>query len=154
MLSILDRLIDFDPGSSQEMAKSSTQSMEEFLQSICRDLEDLLNTRARCLPWPSTYKYLENSIINFGFDDTLTYNLKSEKAQTLFCQNIEQAIKRYEKRFKTVKVSLQNQNANNDLITHRLFLNIEATLVIDPHELLVLDSEFHFDSCSFVIKNR
>jgi len=47
-LSLLDRLIDREPGVSQEPVQSRYATISQIRDSVIRDLENLLNTR-RCI---------------------------------------------------------------------------------------------------------
>jgi len=50
--SVLDRLLDDDPGVSREPARNRHQVLRELKQAVRRDLENLLNTRVRCQAGP------------------------------------------------------------------------------------------------------
>ena len=57
--SVLDRLIDQDPQVRQEAARGRSQLLKEMKLAVRRDLENLLNTRVRCVPWPAELTELQ-----------------------------------------------------------------------------------------------
>src|SRR5687767_8128335 len=67
--SMLDRLLDDEPGVSREAAKDDVKTLREIKDSVRRDLENLLNTRARCLSWPPSLEELPASLVNYGLPD-------------------------------------------------------------------------------------
>ena len=68
-LSLLDRLLDEDPSVSEEVPLSKVQRARQAQGAIRRDLQDLLNTRYRCLAWPPQLDQLPDSLINYGIPD-------------------------------------------------------------------------------------
>ena len=67
--SVLDRLLDDDPDNHKEVERPRTTVLREIKQSIRRDLENLLNTRLRCVPFPQELEELERSLVNYGIPD-------------------------------------------------------------------------------------
>ena len=66
---MLDRLIDHEPEVRRESPRSRNQVLRELKQSVRRDLENLLNTRVRCVPLPPELKELKQSLVNYGIPD-------------------------------------------------------------------------------------
>src|SRR5580693_7890058 len=93
--SVLDRLIDSDPTVRREAPRGRNQSLRELKQSVRRDLESLLNTRVRCLPWPSDLKELKHSLVNYGIPDLTGVSAGSSKERDQLCREIESVVKRY-----------------------------------------------------------
>ena len=75
--SLLDRLIDLEPGNTREVPKSRTQVLAELKQSVRRDLENLLNTRWRATRISEDLKELEFSLANYGIPDVSGVSLSS-----------------------------------------------------------------------------
>ena len=138
--SILDRLLD-DPARSATSTSSmgEGQDLRELMLNVGRDLEDLLNTRRRCLPCPPGYPELQRSLIEYGIPDFtgLNMSLPIEREQTR--QAIERAIKSFEPRLTNVVVTMQ---PNLDAADRRLRLRISGVLRTEPvPERVVFDSE-------------
>ncbi|MBN8602669.1 MAG: GPW/gp25 family protein, partial [Planctomycetes bacterium] len=67
--SILDRLIDEDPGSQVETPRTRNQLLRDLKNSVRRDLENLLNTRRSMFPIPDEREWLRQSVIGYGIPD-------------------------------------------------------------------------------------
>jgi type VI secretion system protein ImpF len=136
--SVLDRLLDAEPEVSREPAKSRNQVLRELKQSVRRDLENLLNTRQRCLPSPPGLKELKQSLANYGIPDFTAANMASPKEREQFCRTLQTVLRQGEPRFKTVKVQLLS---NTEPLDRTLRFRIDALLYADPApEPVVFDS--------------
>lgn len=145
--SLLDRLIDDDPGALKEQPRSTAQQLRQLKQSVRRDLENLLNTRWRAIGWPSELKELDTSIVNYGIPDFTGANLGSAGSRDDFVRIIEETIRRCEPRLKRVKVELLD-NAEREDRTMRF--RIDAMLQADPDpEQVVFDSALEPSSGNF-----
>ena len=60
--SVLDRLIDDDPGRTHEYPLTRMQSVRALKAAVRRDLEWLLNTRAVARKPPAGFEQLKNSV--------------------------------------------------------------------------------------------
>src|SRR5882724_12040684 len=123
--SLVDRLIDLDPTVSREPAPSRHQVLREMKLSVRRDLENLLNTRFRCLSPPDHLKELERSLINYGIPDLTASNMGSAQDREKLCAALQKIIARHEPRFKTVRVTLQD---SSDVMDRTLRFRIDAML--------------------------
>ncbi|MGH9901235.1 MAG: type VI secretion system baseplate subunit TssE, partial [Pyrinomonadaceae bacterium] len=74
-LSVLDRLIDYEPEISREAPSSRSKSLHQLKQSLRRDLELLLNTR-HTRELPPGLKELNNSLAAYGLPDYSSANVK------------------------------------------------------------------------------
>ena len=136
--SLVDRLIDNDPTVSTEPPPSRTQVLREMKQSVRRDLENLLNTRFRCLSPPEHLKELEKSLVNYGIPDLTASSMGSAQDREKLCASLQKIIARHEPRFKTVRVKLQE---NDEAMDRTLRFRIDALLIVDPApEPIVFDS--------------
>jgi type VI secretion system protein ImpF len=144
--SMLDRLIDDEPHVSREAPKDDVKTLREIKDAVRRDLENLLNTRARCLSWPPSLEELPASLVNYGLPDfTNTYARAVEDPDTL-AKAIEFAIEQFEPRLRNVRVEL----LPSDVATERaLRFRIDATLYVDPVE----DKVFYSSSLEPVTGN-
>lgn len=136
--SILDRLLDNDPGSGSDKDPDQHQKLKQLRSSVRRDLQNLLNTRFRMIEPGSEYPNLKNSLLNYGLPDLATVNITDKQKRQEFIKHLESILIEFEPRFKTIKVSyLENSNA----IDRTLRFRIDATLYADPSpEVVVFDS--------------
>src|SRR5262249_58173207 len=94
--SVLDRLIDNDPDVRREAPRSRNQVLRDLKQAVRRDLENLLNTRIRCVPWSKEMNHLDKSLINYGLPDLTGSSPVSPKDREEFRRTIENVVKQYE----------------------------------------------------------
>lgn len=136
--SVLDRLLDSDPGAKRDAPKSRGQHLADMRRAVRRDLEALLNTRQRCVSWPSDLKELDHSLISYGIKDFASLNLGTDAEREGFCRDVEEVIRRNEPRFVSVSVTLLK---NQEAIDRTMRFRIEALMYADPApEAIVFDS--------------
>lgn len=134
--SVLDRLLDDEPQSARDAPRHQNRVMSELKKNVCRDLQDLLNTRSRCGQWPPGCEDLEATLANYGLPDF------TDAHPDEFRKLIEVIIRRYEPRFKEVRVRLLGDAAQNSRTDRTLKFRIDALLYAEPSpEPLVFDSE-------------
>ena len=133
--SILDRLIDKRPDQASEPEKEKYQFMNEVRDGVRRDLETLLNTRYRGISLPEKCYNLDDSLLNYGLPDLNTFNFVSSNSRKEFCMVVEDHIKKFEPRFKSVHVSIPDDQA---LMGDGLNFRIEALMYADraPEEII------------------
>lgn len=137
--SVLDRLIDDEPNLSREMPKPRNQVLYELKKSVCRDLENLLNTRWRSGEVPSGLTELQASLVNYGLPDFTGTSMANHDERQDFCRIIQQTIERFEPRFKKVTVEMQRNSEETD---RTLRFRIDALLYAEPApEPIVFDSQ-------------
>jgi type VI secretion system protein ImpF len=136
--SVLDRLLDYEPEMSREAVPTANQLLRDLKQSVRRDLENLLNTRARLQSWPAHLRELQQSLINYGLPDFTGVNLGSSKDRDDFCRIIQAVINQLEPRL--IKVSVVPLTTSEPL--DRTFrFRIDAMLRTEPApEPIVFDS--------------
>jgi type VI secretion system protein ImpF len=128
--SLLDRLIDLDPGVSREPPSARHQVLREVKVSLRRDLEHLLNTRARNLVWdPARMPELNKSLADYGLPDFTSVNLFTETDRARFCGEIEEIIRRHEPRLANVRVV---PVAEEEALDRSFSFRILAELDVDP----------------------
>ena len=137
-LSILDRLLDENPAVSTEVPPTPEQTQRDLHQAVRRDLEALLNTRQRVAGYPAAWQELDQSLVNYGIPDFTGANLSSEDSRAQFVRVIEAVIRRYEPRFKHVRISLLD---NVEPLDRTLRFRIDAVVHAEPApEKVVFDS--------------
>jgi type VI secretion system protein ImpF len=129
MPSVLDRLIDYDPGNTRDAPRSRAQVLRELKQSVRRDLESLLNTRRRCLSWPPALSELETSLVNYGIPDFTGSSMSRKRQREDFRRTIERVIRTFEPRFKSVQVEMLDNSEPTD---QTLRFRINALLHAEP----------------------
>lgn len=150
--SVLDRLIDNDPQVHQEPPLTRNQLLRDLKLAVRRDLENLLNTRIRCLPWPPELSELKQSVVNYGIPDLTGASLGASKEREEFRRTIQSVILLYEPRLKKLYVSLHDQTA---AIDRTIRFHIEAILQAEPApEPVAFDSTLLLTTGSFEVKGE
>lgn len=139
-LPLLDALFEGE-GADRDTPGSRMRRLKD---SVRRDLQDLLNTRERCLGWPAELRELERSVLAYGVPDLTAANLASQERRNAFLQELAAIIRRQDPRFQRVHVqSLEN----TDPFDRTLRFRIEATLKVETGaETAVFD--FHLEPIS------
>lgn len=144
--SLLDRLIDHEPGQSREPVQNRYASIAQIRASLVRDLENLFNTKRHILPIPPAYKELNNSLFHYGLNDFTSQNPKSMSVRQQLRQDIEKTIRRFEPRLKNVIVHLEAPGQNE----RNLKFRISGLLVVDPvSEPVTFDTYFDVNRSQF-----
>ena len=68
-LSLLDQLLDDEPQNQREVPLDDVEKLRIIQLGIRRDLQDLLNTRFRCMAWPPDMEAMDDTLINYGIPD-------------------------------------------------------------------------------------
>ncbi|MCA9064904.1 MAG: type VI secretion system baseplate subunit TssE, partial [Planctomycetaceae bacterium] len=127
-VSLLDRLIDEDPFSSQEVPWDEVRKLRIIRQGIKRDLQDLLNTRFRSVGWASELDELDESLLNYGLPDFTSAGLNLAYDPDLLLKVIRRAISVFEPRLTDVRVEAASDSYHID----RTFrFRIDAVLLIE-----------------------
>jgi len=136
--SILDRLLDDEPHNQTEVDPGKHQRLKELRNSVRRDLERLLNSRFRVVEPAEEFTEIEHSVLNYGMPDLATVNIVDTNKRKEFTLRLENILRRFEPRFKTVKVQYMDNKDNTD---RTLRFRIDAVLYADPApEVVVFDS--------------
>lgn len=133
--SLLDRLIDDEPGSAIETPKSQQEQIHSIKENVRRDLENLLNTRLKHEVDTLQYPELKTSLVNYGLQDFSQIPVESDSDQMLFAAKIQDIIKRFEPRFKNVRVDVVKNGENYQ---RTLYVKITATLLLEPDSIPVI----------------
>ncbi len=99
--SILDRLIDPE---AEGTSWRRGYTVEQMIDSVRRDLEDLLNSHQTVDHLPDDLAEVRNSIVAFGLPDLVSTQSTKALAQARVCSAIEEAITRFEPRLTSVRV--------------------------------------------------
>jgi type VI secretion system protein ImpF len=149
--SILDRLLDFEPGMSKEPPRSQAQSLADLKKSVKRDLEWLLNTRHTPIEIPETLEELNESMAVYGLPDLTALSVKNPNEQNRLAKAIETSLRVFEPRFINVKVALEPISSTD----RQLRFHIEAHLDIEPvPEPVSFDTVLQVGSGEFAITEK
>ena len=136
--SILDRLIDNEPHNQTENDPGQHQLLKQLRDSVRRDLENLLNTRYYILSTRELGPELDKSLLNYGLPDLATVNILDTRKREEFTRRLEKTLIEFEPRFKSVRVSYQE---NKDNVDRTLHFRIDAEIFAEPlPEVVVFDS--------------
>lgn len=126
-LSVLDRLIDYEPDVSREAPGSRARTLRLLKQFVRRDLEWLLNTR-RTPDLPPGLEEVSRSVLAYGLPDFTARSVKSYSDRERLLGEIEEAIRVFEPRLEGVSVHLEESGGKESGLRFR----IEARLRVDP----------------------
>ena len=127
--SLLEKLFDDEPHAVAPSRVFKSMSLDQYKESVARDLEGLLNSRAgfdeaMLQDFPNCQK----SLATYGLRDFSTRSLANGQDRAEICTLLEQSIARHEPRLHNVWVTLEG--------THRgvggLRFLIHALLDIEP----------------------
>ena len=135
---LLDRLLDDNPDQPQERQRGQHLLIHQLKESVRRDLEALFNSRQCCIAPPDNFDFNQRALFNYGLPDAATLNLGSQKARQEFCRLVEDTVKRFEPRIRSVKVATRSGFDPED---PSIRFRVEATLfALSAEELIVFDS--------------
>ncbi len=147
--SVLDRLLDDEPGASQEAPASRQKTLRQLKDAVKRDLEWLLNTRQLVGGIPPELPETCNSLAAYGLPDFTNINAKSQKDQVAMRRTIEMAISLGEPRLEDVVVTITEMK-RTDLV---LRFHIAAKLRVEPApEPVTFDTVLQMGSGQYEVK--
>ena len=150
-LSVLDRLIDFEPDISREPPPSREKSLRILKQSVRRDLEWLLNAREPLLDVPPDLEELPNSIAAFGLPDFSAMSVKSTADQSQMRRLIEDKVRAFEPRLIDPVVSVEPPRSLDRAVRFR----INARLRVDPSpEPVTFDTTLNLFNGEYEVKGE
>ena len=126
--SLLDRLIDEEPGNRNEAPDRRAQSLKELKDSVRRDLEWLLNSRRSPAEPALSAKELWRSVYCYGLPDTTGLAMTSAEDRTRMARMVASAVAAFEPRLTNVTVSMDPPTASSRV----LHFQIEGLLKMEP----------------------
>lgn len=105
--SLLDKLFDEAPrGVGGDVFKSV--SLEQYKESVARDLEGLLNSRSAFAEDElEAFPHCRRSMMTYGLDDFSGLSLANGHHRARICRSLERSIARHEPRLHNVQVTLE-----------------------------------------------
>lgn len=127
--SLLEKLFDEAPRSPARGTTLQSISIEQYKESVARDLEGLLNSRAAfseesLMMFPNC----RQSLMTYGLADFSSMSLANAYDRASICRSLEQAIARHEARLHDVHVTLDA----NPYLGAGLHFTIHALLDLQP----------------------
>ena len=148
--SILDRLVDTEPGVSHEPVQNRLLDISGIKSMVVRDLENLLNTRRQILRVPVSYRQVNHSVFMYGIGDFTSENPRSPSVRRRLRQDIEQTISMFEPRLKNLSVRLEEDIEGG----RNLRFRINGMLVVESEtEPVTFDTFFDTNRGEYVIRN-
>jgi type VI secretion system protein ImpF len=137
-LPLLDRLIDEAPEAANDPSLGPGEATTVLRDSVRRDIEALLNARRRWRTWQPSLKELALSPLNYGIPDCAGAEFHGAAQRELLRREIEDTLRRFEPRFRTVRVILTTPDQGKEAT---LRLRIDALLHAEPApEPIVFDT--------------
>ncbi|MGA9994013.1 MAG: type VI secretion system baseplate subunit TssE [Pyrinomonadaceae bacterium] len=150
-LSVLDRLVDYEPGITREAAATRTNTLRQLKQAIKRDLEWLLNTRQTAEDLPPDMKEINHSLAAYGLPDFSNASVKSPADRTRICRALENVISIFEPRLTEVVVVLEAEGEHQ----RDLHFRIDAQLDIEPApEPVTFDTVLQLSSGQYAVEGE
>ena len=100
--SLFDRLTDYEPRNSREVAPPDWEQLRAHKLSVARDLTNLLNTRRSANDIPEEFEQTRQSLVAYGVRDFTTAPMDREEIR----RAIERTIRLFEPRLSRVQVTL------------------------------------------------
>ena len=125
--SIIDRLIDPE---SEGADWRWGYSLEQMMETVRRDVEDLLNTHRAGAPIPAELVETKASVLAYGLPDLVSYYGLGPKLESVVSRSIEETIVQFEPRLRDVRAVLLNPEKTGEKL--RLEFRINAKLCIEP----------------------
>jgi len=126
--SLLDKLFDEAPrGAGGDVFKSV--SLEQYKESVARDLEGLLNSRSAFAEDElEQFPHCRRSMMTYGLDDFSGLSLANGHHRAAICRSLERSIARHEPRLHDARVTLEGNGRGPGA----LHFTIHALLDLHP----------------------
>jgi type VI secretion system protein ImpF len=150
--SIIDRLIDDEPGNSREPELNRPQSLHRLKSALKRDLEWLLNSRQHGLEEiPPGCDEVSRSLLTYGLPDFTSAVVSSSQNRREIRRALEVAITDFEPRLRGVKVRLLSESEQE----RSLHFRIEGRLELKPNpEPVSFDTVLQIHSGEYIVRGE
>lgn len=127
--SLIEKLLDDAPGKPGTGGLARALSVEQYKESVARDLEGLLNSRSAYSAIDlAQFPNCRQSLMTYGLRDFSSMSLASAYDRAAICQSLEEAIARHEPRLSSVQVRLDSDGR----LGGGLHFTIQALLDLQP----------------------
>jgi type VI secretion system protein ImpF len=150
-LSVLDRLLDYEPEISREPPASRSKNLRQMKTAVRRDLEWLLNTRQIVGGIPEGLKETTRSLAAYGLPDFSAASVKSYTDQARMRRTIEDMISIFEPRLRDVSVSIEASEETERSLRFR----IDGNLMVEPApEPVTFDTVLQLVNGEYQVKEK
>lgn len=112
--SLLEKLFDDEPRATAASGVFKSISLEQYKESVARDLEGLLNSRAAFSEDVlKRFPNCQRSLVTYGLCDFSTMSLANAYDRAQICRSLELAIARHEPRLHHVRVQLESNSRSS-----------------------------------------
>lgn len=146
--SLLDRLIAPEQPGSGEPVRHYATTFRELKAAVCRDLENLLNTKNFVFSGCQEFGELSRSLYVYGLRDFTSSNPRSPALRQQLRQELEKVIKRFEPRLHNITVRIQDSGGNERNLRLKITGLLYADHVAEP---VTFDTIFDVNSCEYSI---
>jgi len=151
-LSVLNRLLDDEPGSGVEAPLTRAESIQLLRAAVGRDLDSLLNTRRTPEPAPEGLEEVRASLYHFGMPDLSSLNSDAQNDKHRLVQMLEETVTLFEPRLTDVKVSVAPPEEHAPRVMR---FRIEALLRMDPQpERIAFDTRVEITSGRYALEGN
>ena len=149
--TLLDRLLDDTPHQRAEAQPWRLCSLDDYKQSVVRDLEVMVNTRRELLSESlDLYPALQGTVLEYGLPDFIGKGVHSTEDRQLIQRQLELAIERSDHRFRNVRVILADQAEKSRMLRFR----VEALLVlVDVTRPISFDAVLQVNTQEYKVQN-
>lgn len=126
--SLFEKLFDDTPKNPTGSPVYKSISLDQYKESIARDLEGLLNSRAAFQEdGLQSFPNCKQSLMTYGLADFSAMSLANAQDRATICRSLEQSVARHERRLKDINVQLDagSQFSGGLHFTIRALLNLE-----------------------------
>lgn len=149
--SLLDRLTDEEPRVPSDSPISREESARRYRQSVQRDLDWLMNTRASAVRPPRDSEVFD-SVQQYGLEDFTGLTTSVTDWRERLVENMRDMIRRFEPRLANVTVDLA-EDVNPAL--QQVRFTISALLLMDPSpEQVVFDTIFEVTNGTYEVEDK
>ena len=150
--SLLDRLLDDDPGQPREAVPYRTDDVRGLKRAVARDLETLLNTRQEALDeLPESLEAVRGSLLTYGLPDFTAASLLSPRDRATLRRALEDTIVTFEPRLERVRIVLEDPRPTERAMRFR----VEGWLRVEPTpEPVMFDTVLQLGTRSYVVQDR
>jgi len=146
--SILDRLIDVEPGISREPVQNRLASFRQLMTLVRRDIENLLNAKNFASLMGAQYQELQNSLFFYGLADFTAQDPRNPSVRDQLRREVEKAVKRFEPRMTNVVVVAESGTQEE----RNLGFKITGLLMADPApEPVIFDTRFDINRGEYTV---
>jgi len=149
--SLFDRLTDYEPRRTREVASPESEQRDRYESSVARDLADLLNTIRRADEVPEEYALARESVLAYGVPDFTSAPRDPESIRNI----IETVIRTFEPRLSHVAVTpSMTPEAKRLPGTNQIAFTFRITGMLRTEigsELIVYDAVLPKQQCRFQV---